>query len=175
MSDFGSTTFGYVIAYVLPGLTAAVAGGFISHRIQGLFSTVIDEQNLPLGLICTLATIALGLFLSLFRALIFEEWLWRDERLSADEYGALADDDQTFSAYDRVIDESYRFHQFWGGMVLALPMLVIGAVLHARDDAQGAEIIGVIGLGLVFELAAIWAAAVTFKRYLARVRRVLNG
>jgi hypothetical protein len=175
LSDFGSTTLGYVIAYVLPGLTAAVAGGFFSHRIQGLFSTVIDEQNIPLGLICTLATITLGLFLSLFRALIFEEWLWRNERLTADEYGALADDDQTFAAYDRVIDESYRFHQFWGGMALALPMLVIGAVLHARDSAQGPEILAAVGLGVLCEIAALWAAAATFKRYLARVRRVLNG
>ena len=25
MGDFGSTTFGYTIAYVIPGLTAAVA------------------------------------------------------------------------------------------------------------------------------------------------------
>lgn len=175
MSDFGSTTFGYLIAYVLPGLTAGIAGGFLSEPIQRLFSIVIDDQNLPLGLICALMTIAVGLFLSLFRALIFEEWIWRNERLSVDEYSALADDDQTFSAYDRVVDEAYRFHQFWGGMALALPALVVGAILHGRNDSQGPEMVTVAVLGIAFEAGAIWGAAATYRRYLARVRKVLNG
>lgn len=175
MSDFGSTTFGYLIAYVLPGLTAGIAGGFLSDRVQRLFSIVIDEQNLPLGVICALMTIAVGLFLSLFRALIFEEWLWRNERLSVDEYSALADDDQTFSAYDRVVDEAYRFHQFWGGMAIALPPLVLGAVLHGRGQAEGLETTAAVVAGVAFEAGAIWGAAVTYRRYLARVRKVLNG
>ena len=175
MSDFGSTTFGYLIAYVLPGLTAGIAGGFLSDRVQQLFSTVIDEQNLPLGLICALMTIAVGLFLSLFRALIFEEWLWRNERLSADDYSALADDEQTFSAYDRVVDDAYRFHQFWGGMALALPPLVLGGVLHGRATAEGSETAAVILLGLAFEAGALWAAGATYRRYLTRVRKILNG
>ena len=175
MSDIGSTTFGYVIAYLLPGLTAGIAGGFLSDRVESLFLNVINEQNLPLGLICALMTIAVGLFLSLFRALIFEEWLWRDERLSADEYSALADDDQTFSAYDRVVDEAYRFHQFWGGMALALPPLAIGALLRGRETAETPEKIGIVVLGLLFEAGAIWAATATFKRYLVRVRKVLES
>src|SRR5688500_7837813 len=114
MSEIGSTTFGYLIAYLLPGLTASVAGAFLSTHVRTLFSNVIDDQNLALGLMGSLGAIAIGLFLSLFRALIFEEWLWRSERLSADDYAALASDDQTFRAYDRVTDEAYRFHQFWG-------------------------------------------------------------
>nr|MBA2726314.1 hypothetical protein [Actinomycetota bacterium] len=100
MSEFGSTTFGYLIAYVLPGLTASVAGAFFSSHVAALFGKVIDDQNLPLGLMGALGAIAIGLFLSLFRALIFEEWLWRSERLSADDYASLASDDQTFKAYD---------------------------------------------------------------------------
>ena len=104
MSDFGSTTFGYLIAYVLPGFTAAVGAGLISDKVGFLFTKVIDDQNLPLGLMGALAAIAVGVFLSLFRALIFEEGIWRRERLSVDDYDALADDEQTFNVFHRVVD-----------------------------------------------------------------------
>ena len=172
MSDFGSTTLGYAIAYLLPGLTASVGAGLLSNNVEILFVKVIDEQNLPLGLMGALGALALGVFLSLFRALIFEEWLWRKQRLSADDYATLADDDQTFKAYHRMIDEVYRFHQFWGGMALALPIVVIGAVAH---DAIGAtERFASIAGAILFEGAAIWAAVATYKRYLIRVKRVLE-
>jgi hypothetical protein len=174
LSDFGSTTFGYLIAYLLPGLTAGIAGGFLSERVEGLFSAVIEEQNLPLGLMCALGTIIVGLFVSLFRALIFEEWLWRSERLSADDYASLGDDDQTFTAYDRVIDDAYRFHQFWGGMALSLPLLIVGGVLHGRGSADAVELAALVALGLIFEGAAIWAAKATYERYLVRARSLLR-
>ncbi len=175
MSDFGSRTFGYLIAYVLPGLTAGIAAGFLSTRVESLFSNVIDEQNLVLAVICALGTIIIGLFVSLFRALIFEELLWRSERLSADDYASLGDDDQTFTAYDRVVDDAYRFHQFWGGMVLTLPLLVAGAALHGRGSAEPIELGAMVGLGLIFEAAAIWASRATYVRYLLRAQRFLRG
>ena len=173
MGDFGSTTFGYVIAYLVPGLAASVGAGMLSSHVGILFSKVIDEQNLPLGLIGSLGALAVGIFLSLFRALIFEELLWRKERLSADDYASLSDDEETFRAYDRMIDDAYRFHQFWGGMALALPLLCLGVVTHdAADSTERA--IAIIGT-IVFEAAAIWAAVATYKRYLARVKKVLRS
>lgn len=174
MGDFGSTTFGYLIAYVLPGLAASVGAAFFSSHVATLFTKVIDEQNLPLGLMGSLGAIAVGLFLSLFRALIFEEWIWRSERLSADDYAELASDDETFRAYDRVIDEAYRFHQFWGGMALALPLLGAGLFLGdaVLTDTERAAAISGIFAG---EAGAIWGATVCFRRYLVRVRRVLKG
>lgn len=174
MSEFGSTTFGYLIAYVLPGLTASVAGAFFSSHVAGLFSKVIDDQNLPLGLMGALGAIAIGLFLSLFRALIFEEWVWRDRRLSADDYASLASDDQTFKAYDRVTDEAYRFHQFWGGMALALPLLAAG-ILVGGTQITTAERIAVLVAIAGGEAGAIWGAAACYRRYLVRVERVLKS
>lgn len=173
MSDIGSTTFGYAIAYLLPGFAASVGAALLSNKVAVLFIKVIDEQNLPLGLMSALGALALGVFLSLFRALIFEEGIWRAQRLSADDYAALADDDQTYKAFHRTIDEVYRFHQFWGGMALALPVIAIGATTHQAigETERLAVIIG----SIVFEAAAIWAAVATYKRYLIRVQRVLGS
>ena len=174
MNEIGSTTFGYVIAYLLPGLTASVSGAFFSKHVAQLFSKVIDDQNLALGLMGSLGAIAVGLFLSLFRALIFEEWLWRDDRLSADDYASLASDDQVYKAYDRVTDEAYRFHQFWGGMALALPMLAAGIVIGGTGISTLERIAIVVAIAGC-EAGAIWGAAACYRRYLARVQRVLKS
>ena len=174
MNEIGSTTFGYLIAYLLPGLTASVGGALFSSHVQTLFSKVIDEQNLALGLMGSLGAIAVGLFLSLFRAVIFEEWLHRSERLSADDYAELASDDQTFRAYDRVTDEAYRFHQFWGGMALALPLLAAGVGFRV-DGLSASEQAVVLFAIAVFEAGAIWGASVCYRRYLVRVQKVLKS
>ena len=174
MSELGSTTFGYVIAYVIPGLTAAIAGAFFSSHVAQLFSKVIDDQNLALGLMGSLGAVAVGLFLSLFRALIVEEWIWRDQRLSADDYASLASDDQVFKAYDRVTDEAYRFHQFWGGMALALPALAAGIAIGGTGLTTVELIIVLVAIAGC-EAGAIWAATATYRRYLVRVQRVLKS
>ena len=174
MGDFGSTTFGYLIAYLLPGLAASVGAAFFSSHVGSLFSKVIDEQNLPLGLMGSLAAIAVGLFLSLIRALVFEEWLYRSDRLSADDYASLASDEETFRAYDRILDEAYRFHQFWGGMALALPLVAAGIVVGGTG-LSSAERMVIAGAIVLAEAGAVWGATVCYRRYLARVHRVLKG
>ena len=118
MGDFGSTTFGYTIAYVIPGLTAAVGAGFISSHVEKLFSTVINEQNIPLAVMGAVGALAVGLFLSLFRALIFEEGIYRSKRLSADDYSTLGDDEQTYNAYR--YHQSLRFDQIKNPITIAI-------------------------------------------------------
>ncbi len=175
MNELGSTTFGYVIAYLLPGLVGSVGAALLSEHLGRLMSSVIQQQNLPLAVMGTLAAIAAGIFTSLFRALIFEEWLWRSERLTADDYSTLAEDEQTFRAYDRVVDDAYRFHQFWGGMALALPVLLAGIVSRGLNQLTTIEAIGTFGGFVALEAGAIWGARTTYKRYLIRVKQLLRG
>jgi hypothetical protein len=175
MGDFGSTTFGYVIAYVLPGFVASVGAGLISDSIGGVFGKVIDQQNLPLALMGAVGALIVGLFLSLLRAIVVEEGIWRSSRLSADDYASLAENEETFRAYDRFIDEAYRYHQLWGGMTLALPVLCWGVFTRGATELSGVETVVVAGVFVIFEASAIWATAATFKRYLVRVQRVLQG
>lgn len=175
MGDFGSTTFGYLIAYVLPGFVAAVGAGLTSDSIGGVFSKVIEQQNLPLALMGAVGALVVGLFLSLLRAIAFEEVLWRSSRLSADDYASLAENEETFRAYDRFIDEAYRYHQLWGGMALALPLLCWGILSRGATQLDGIETALIVGVFVVFEASAVWATAAMYKRYLARVQRVLKG
>ena len=174
MGDFGSTTFGYVIAYVLPGFLASVGVGLLSDNVGGVFTKVIDQQNLPLALMGAVGALAVGLFLSLIRALVFEEVIWRSSRLSADDYSTLAENEDKFRAYDRFIDEAYRFHQLWGGMALALPILCLGVFVRGTTELDGLESAVIVAVFVVLEAASIWGAAAMFKRYRVRVQKVVE-
>jgi hypothetical protein len=172
--DLGSTTFGYIIAYLLPGLTASIGLAFLSSPVEKVFRDVIGEQNFALGLMGALAAIALGLFLTLFRALIVEELLWRSWRLSPDEHAELITDEDSFRAYRSTVDEIYRYHQFWGGMALALPVVVVGIVYQSDTTLrQPMDFLLLAGLVAV-ECGTLWATWTSYRRYTDRVKLLLK-
>ena len=174
MTDIGSTTIGYVIAYLLPGLATAVGFGMISPQIGRVFQMSISQQNLVLGLMGALGALTAGLFVSLFRELIFVELLSRESRLTAEEHAGLSDDEETFRAYRALIDEIYRYHQFWGGMALSLPVL-FGAVLWRALQTDAVSPTLLAAGFVVLEAAAVWAALTYYRRYVERARLILNG
>lgn len=172
MADIGSTTFGFVVAYLLPGLSASIAAALWFRPIARIFEAVIAQQNLALGALGAALAITAGIFLTLFRALIFEEWLYKDDRLAAEEQSKLADDEQTFRVFRSLVDGLYRYHQFWGAMVLVLPFLVAGLIKVASPDPV--VTVGAIVLGLVVEVVTFWAAYKTYDRYVTRTRLILE-
>ena len=175
MTDVGSTTFGYVIAYLLPGLSASIGVGLLSPHAGRVFRTVIDEQNLALGLLGALIALALGLFLTLFRGLIVEEWIWRDNKLTPEEHSELSRDEDTYRGYRSIIDELYRYHQFWGGMAIAVPLLLAGVVTRGAAEMSGVETVGLVAGLVALELGALWAANATYRRYITRMRLLLSS
>ena len=173
MTDIGSTTIGYVLAYLLPGLVTAVGFGLASPQIGRIFELSIRQQNLVLGLMGALGALTAGVFVSLFRELIFVELISRESRLTAKEHASLADDEQTFRAYRALIDELYRYHQFWGGMALSLPILFGALVWRAMESDAVSPVLLVAGF-VVLEVAAVWAALTSYRRYLERARLILK-
>lgn len=174
MTDVGSTTFGYVIAYLLPGLSASIGIGLLSPHAGRVFRTVIDEQNLALGLLGALIALALGIFLTLFRGLVVEEWIWRDRKITPEEHSELSRDEDTYRGYRSIIDELYRYHQFWGGMAIAVPLLVAGVVVRG-SEMSGLETAGLVTGLVALELGALWAANATYRRYITRMRLLLSS
>lgn len=172
MADVGSTTFGFALAYLLPGLMASIAAAFWFSPVAKLFDMVISQQNLALGALGAAIAITAGIFLTLFRALLFEEWLFRKDRLSPEEQSKLGDDEQTFRVFKALVDGLYRYHQFWGAMVLVIPFLVAGLIKVADPDA--ATTVGAVLVALIVEVTTFWAAYKTYDRYIARTRLILE-
>lgn len=172
MADLGSTTLGFMVAYLLPGLAASIAAALWFSPIAKIFQAIIEKQNLALGALGATLAIAAGIFLTLFRALIFEEWLFRSDRLSPEQQAKLADDEQTFRVFGAIVDGIYRYHQFWGAMVLVIPVLVAGLIRVASPS--GPTLIAVLVLGAVVEVATFWAAYKSYERYISRTRLILE-
>lgn len=60
LKDVTSTSFGYVIAFLLPGLAALYALGLWSAKIAGILSTFLTS-NSNIGLFLLIIATALGL------------------------------------------------------------------------------------------------------------------
>ena len=170
--DVTSTTFGLIIAYLLPGLTAFYSLSFFSVRIRSWFDKIFaGSASGGLILFMIFGAIVIGLQLSAVRWLIFEELFCRDCRFDATALSGISDAGR-FAAYRLFIDEQLRYHQFWGAMSVAQPVLFYGWIM----TQQGHTILTCLSilLATLCEGMTIIAAITALKRYTS-LRKILSG
>lgn len=126
MKDVTVTSFGLVIAYLLPGLIGLYGLSFWSKNFDKMFSTFLTSgSNLGLFLIVVLASLAIGLLANGLRWLLFEMCFCSKYRTASASHQALSGEGK-LAAYRLVIDETYRYHQWWGGTIMVIPVGFIG-------------------------------------------------
>jgi hypothetical protein len=171
--DFTSTSFGYIIAFLLPGVTVIYAGTFYFSGMRSTMDTFERSgSNIGLFLLITLAALAIGLILTPIRALIYEEALGGESKLEKSDFQKL--DAKRLGPFRAVVDEQYRYHQFWGSMSLALPVLFSGLAVRYTDELSWPEWIASVAVALGIEGATVWAACASFSRYVWRAKAILN-
>ena len=74
-------------------------------------------------------------------------------------------------AYQAMIDLHYRYHQFWGGMFVSVPILTLGN-LGGFDWWTQAGALGVAGL---LEWFLLWGAKDSWIRYVERSKYLLTA
>jgi hypothetical protein len=127
MPELTSTFFGLVIAFFLPGLTLIF--GFTSwmkSTDKGVLLTFCSTNNSSYSTLFLLISFAVtaGLLLAGLRWALFEELILRKYKLQKDDFKNI-DKDNRLAAFRATVDETYRYHQFWGNMVFAvLPFLL---------------------------------------------------
>jgi len=176
MSDITSTSFGLVIAYLLPGLAGLSCLWFWSARVQVVFGTFLKtESNVGLFLLVVSAALTVGLMLSVLRWLVFERWWCRDHQLRPSDFASLGTDKNKFDAFTAAVDAHYRYHQFWGGMAVAMPALY-GSWLHYIYKTWSiTPILISAGSVLFIEVITASAAVAAYRNYVARAHRILTG
>ncbi|HEV3457044.1 MAG TPA: hypothetical protein VHG32_10825 [Thermoanaerobaculia bacterium] len=118
--------FGLVIAYFLPGMVVTYSLRYVSLRIDYLLQRVESGQALlgP-GLFLLIAAVVAGLIVSAARMVVFEPILYRTGVGRPNvNYKALASP-ETLSVYIQVVDNVYRFYQFYGNIFLALLLMAL--------------------------------------------------
>ncbi|MBI4707594.1 MAG: hypothetical protein HY761_06685 [Candidatus Omnitrophica bacterium] len=113
MENFTKTTFGLLIAYLLPGLATLFALSYDIQPLQDLFSAAIHANSTAaawLGLI--LVALFVGLIQNTFTWAIIQECLCRQIG-KASQIG------------DTALDENFRYSQFYGNMIVTMAVAMI--------------------------------------------------
>lgn len=184
MGGVTSTTFGLLIAYLLPGLIAVFGTSLWFPSVSRVFSTFLTaKSNAGLFLLVILAALTAGLFIGMIRWLLLDStlcrrlfakermWLrkWTSPALprpSPSDYSYLAREDR-LSLFKAFIDETYRYYQFWAGTAIAMP-IVLSGWLSSLDSSLPVSQLLLLILGVVLIEVIILAKALD--SYVSMVR-----
>jgi hypothetical protein len=170
IKDVTSTTFGLIIAYLLPGLTAFYAMSFWSLRVENWFDHILSgDASFGLSMFVIFGAIVIGLQLQVARWLVFECLICRDCRFDENTLARVSDAEK-FPVYRLLVDEQLRYHQFWGAMLFAQPLLFWGW-LATQKEHKIPTWLSII-LMLSCEIATFCAAITSLKRYVSARRNI---
>ena len=176
MKDVTSTSFGIVIAFVLPGLAAFYSLSFWSSIVNNILKTFLTvNSNVGLFLLVFAAAVIIGLHVTLIRWLLFEVWLCRAHKLDPSFFRNLGMAEERLSAFRAVVDEHYRYHQFWGGMAVVIPIFVAGVLRQMWSGLSGWQISLTLIVAVAGEALTCWAAVIAYELYSTRAKEILTG
>lgn len=175
MKDVTSTSFGLVIAWLLPGLSTFYCISLWSDDANKVLGSVLTaESTVGLFVMVMLAGVALSLLVTLPRWLLFEELIGRKTRLADTDYRVLKDE-QRLTAFRQIVEWHYRYHQFWGSIAIVAPFGFVGWIKSSWQKMPWGNIaIAIIAFVLAEAMIAIgaWAA---YKKFVARANSILKG
>lgn len=176
MVDVTSTSFGLIIAYLLPGMTFLYGLSFFSNTVDVIFKSILaGNANISLFFTMIFTSTLLGIILSPLRWIVFECFFCRESRIDKQKYKALGKDETTLKAYRALIDEQFRYHQFYGGIVFAFPLLIFGILFQNYNMLETSHICIYIMLSASFEIVLFKAAIEAFNAHMIRAQSILGG
>jgi hypothetical protein len=173
MKDVTSTSFGYVIAFLLPGMLGLYALGMWFPEVQSLLlpATTKDATIGP-SFFLLLSALTVGLVVGGVRFYLFQEWLCRKQKLGREMFKGLRGDRLT--SFKAVVDEHYRYHQFYGGCAVVVPFIFLSWMRGKWLSAGYGHIILWTGIFLMFEVFLFLTARSSFVDYCSRSKEIVT-
>ncbi len=174
MKDVTTTSFGLVIAYLLPGFIGLYGMSFWFPGLRQVYSAFLTAQSsVGLFLLVVIAALVGGLVLNSLRWAIYESW--RRDNLGPEELAKLGSSETMLNAYLQRIDENFRYYQFSGGFSISLPILYAGWLSTSWPSVGFCLKVGSLLAFLVVEVVSASAGIIAYRRYLDGSRRILRG
>lgn len=178
MKDVTSTSFGLIIAYLLPGVA-----GFYSlkyylpdvNKVLGIFLT--PQFNAGLFFMVIFASLIIGMIVTAFRGFIYESILCKSYKLKEENFKKIGADENKLNAFRAATDEHYRYHQFWGGISLVLPIFSFG-FLFLNDNINSMSCLfcwSFCIVALLTEYILIKVSIGAYEKYIARSNSIIGG
>jgi hypothetical protein len=176
MKDITSTSFGLLIAFFLPGLAGFYGLAFWSPTVKNVFDTFLTaESNVGLFFLVFAGAVIIGLQVTLLRWFLFERLLCKSVHFDPSDFDPLGKDEKKLAAFRSVADEHYRYHQFWGGMFVVIPILFFGWLIQSWSTLHCfSKISSIVGFALV-EIVTSYGAVIAFHNYVTRGKQILKG
>ena len=175
MEQVTSTTLGLLMAYLLPGLVVLYSLSFWSLRLREVFRSFLAAQQIGLFLLVLAASLIAGLLAGAVRWVGFEFLFGsKCQHLEPAQFRQLTTQTK-FSAFSYIVDENFRFHQFWGAMVVVAPFLCASLLKEFWNYIHLLGILTGVITFLIMEFIIAIAAWKSYKRFVARARCILAG
>lgn len=125
VKDISATSFGYAIAFLLPGIFGLYALSFWFPQVTVLLQPILKaDASVGPSFLFLVVAIGVGVCISGLRHFIFEKGLYRKNQLSSDIYQGMTP--EQLAVHRGIAEEHYRYHQFYGGCAIALLVLFVG-------------------------------------------------
>jgi|ERR1700688_1027315 len=176
MKDVTSTSFGLLMAYLLPGLVGLYSFTFWSVDLRKIFQTFLDaEWRAGLFALLLAAALITGLLVGAVRTVLVELLAshFKAPHLSPDSFKKLTN--EKFSVFSYVVDENFRYHQFWAGMVLVMPIFFCGLMKESWDKIACGRIAILFAGFAAIELITCVASWTSYQRFVDRAKIILEG
>ena len=176
MKDITTTSFGLLIAFFLPGLAGFYSLTFWWDSVKILFNTFLTAQsNVGLFFLVIGGALIIGLQITLFRWIIFECIICRKYRLKPTAFEKLGTSKDKLEAFGEVVNAHYRYHQFWGGLSITIPIFFFGLYLTSSCDWTSYKKGWAIAAAIVIEIVTISGAIQAYINYTNRGKKILDG
>jgi hypothetical protein len=172
LTSFTSTSFGYLIAYFPAGLVALLGMSYWVRSLHTVFAHFeTSTADVGLFLLVSLLALTVTLILLLPRWLLFEEWLLGSEKPPPVTFSKLSEEGKA-TAYLMAVEQHYRYHQFYGGMLFGSLFLFVGWASHTSMGSiqRTGAIIGFV----IIELLLFLAARDSLSKYYDRGREIMS-
>jgi hypothetical protein len=173
LTNFSSTSLGYLMAYFLPGFASLYAVSLHTRALAPIASKFAQSQaGLGLFLVATLAALGAGLIVSSARWLLFEQFICR---AATSRKNALTNlkDSNVLTTFRMIVDEKYRYHQFYGAMALVVPWIAWAYCSDVATHASTRSIGLAAAAAAVLELLLVAGAVDTYSKYVTVWNQVL--
>ena len=180
MKDITSTSFGLMIAYLLPGLVGLASLAFWSSTVRNVLEAFLrTESSIGLFLLVILVALIIGLLVTVFRYFIYEWFIYKivckNQPLGSTDFGAIGTQDAKLAAFRAAVDEHYRYHQFWGGMTIVLLLFCIGLFNYHFNEIDFFKLMSIIVGFILLEVILGVAALEAYKQYVTRAKSIMTG
>jgi len=172
MKDVTSTSFGYVIAFLLPGILGLFAlASWFPGLGELLEPATSKDATLGPSFFLLLSCLTVGLIIGAARYYIFQKGLCRRHQLPSDIFKGLSG--EKLVAFKAAVDEHYRYHQFYGGCAIALPILFCGWIRQIWPSLSTLKSCWFILVFIGFDFFLVITAMDAYKQYCRRSAQIV--